>query len=100
MRDDMCDIRTDVYTKDGNTMEAATNITLQNLYDQIKYERDLKLEVMINTESKCFYKGLASNYVAEADFNPRANGRKARSAITLEQCFKESQAEELLSGTD
>jgi hypothetical protein len=33
MRDDICDIRTKKYKKDGNTMDASTNITLQDLYD-------------------------------------------------------------------
>ena len=97
MRDDVCDIKTDKYSKDGNTMEAASNITLEHLYNQIKNTRDLKLEVMINTDSKCFFKALASNYMAEANYNPQA---RTKSAITLEQCFKESQAEEMLSGAD
>ena len=43
-------------------MEASTKITLQDLYDQIIYKRDLKLEVMINTDTNANYKALSSNY--------------------------------------
>lgn len=62
IRDDICDIKTKNFKKDGNTMEASTKITLQDLYDQIIYKRDLKFEVMINTDTNANYKALSSNY--------------------------------------
>jgi len=51
--------------------------------------------VLINIEAGCSYKGLQSNYVVEKDFDPN---KKAN--ISLESCFKEFGAEELLSGND
>jgi hypothetical protein len=51
IRDDYCDIRTNKYKKDGNKLEAASKITLKDLYDQIKNKRDLKFEVLINQDS-------------------------------------------------
>lgn len=61
IRDDFCEIRTKKF-KNGNSMEAASKIILQDLYDQIKYQRDLKFEVMINVESMCNFKALAANW--------------------------------------
>ena len=39
-RDDYCDVRTDEHS-DGNEMEAAKDIKFQDLYDQLKYKRDV-----------------------------------------------------------
>lgn len=62
LRDDICDIRTKNFKKDGNTLEAATKIKLEDLYDQLKYKRDLKFEVLINQDLSPNTKALASNY--------------------------------------
>lgn len=40
MRDDICDIRTEEHSS-GNQLESAKEMKLQDLYDMIKYKRDL-----------------------------------------------------------
>lgn len=99
IRNDICDIKTKKFKKDGNSMEAASKITLQDLYDQIKYERDLKFEVLINIESMCNFKALAANF-KQGESADDDNSSQKNQVIQLENCFKEFGAEELLTGAD
>ena len=61
-RDDYCDIRSKEL-KDGNIADHAQKITLSDLYAMLKYDRDIKLEVMINQETEANYKLLTGNFV-------------------------------------
>ena len=97
IRDDICDVKSKHFKKDGNSFEAASKIKLEDLYDQLKYKRDLKFEVMINQDMNANTKALSINLkMAENQMEIRKN----QSAIQIENCFKEYGVEELLTGTD
>lgn len=98
IRNDICDIATKKFKKEGNSWEASNKIQLKDLYDQLKYKRDLKLEVMVNLESNCNFKALATNFKHVRESNDSDSSQNK--VIKLENCFKEFGAEELLSGSD
>jgi ubiquitin C-terminal hydrolase len=72
-------------------------VVLQDLYDQIVNKRDLKLEVMINPVTKCYYKALCMNY---RQFTKSQADNRAKKSISLETCLKAFSQEEMLSGND
>lgn len=61
----MCDVRTDEHGS-GNQLEAAKEMTLQQLYDQLKHKRDLIIQVMVNQnqDGKNNFKAFSANVVA------------------------------------
>lgn len=81
-RDDQCDISTDEH-KDGNVLEAANAIKLQDLYDQIKYKRDLVFQVMFNTDLD---RSVNLAAVRVNEITDRAT--KSSNKVNLSSCFE------------
>ena len=94
-RDDICDLCTEEYA-DGNDFEkGARQIKLSDLYDRLKYKRQIRFEVMINKDTGFDLKGLTLN----RDFNDDV-GKKYKQIVQLDSCFKQFETEELLTGDD
>lgn len=91
----MCDIRTQEHN-DGNILEAAKEIKMQDLYDQFRSTRDIIFQVMFNSEIERSVNlaGVKSNDV-QSD-----NRKKNSTKITLSSCFEAFEKEELLTDND
>lgn len=94
VRDDTCDIFTPEEESGNSMKQGAKTITLQDLYDMLKNEREIMFEVMINISSRAYMKGLATNFVKSSAV------QRSSSAITIEQCLRAYSQEELVGGQD
>ena len=97
IKDDYCYPKTGEI-KDGNKWESCSELKLSDLYDQIKYNRNLKLEVMISDKEPGFKENcLAANFKQDSNFSMFS---KNKTQVKLDQCFKAFSTEEMLSGND
>jgi len=97
-RDDICEIKTEAFANGNDLNNGGRDIKLQDLYDALEHERDLKFEVMFNKDINLEQKGLTLN----RDLDDEKDGKKTfkKQAVHLDACFDQFAEEELLTGDD
>jgi len=71
-RDDICEIKTEAFANGNDLNNGGRDIKLQDLYDALEHERDLKFEVMFNKDINLEQKGLTLN----RDLDDEKDGKK------------------------
>jgi hypothetical protein len=72
----------------------ASRITIQNILDQMHYERNLCFSIIFKAESSPRVKDLKFDVASESEED------SAQSGVTLASCFNGYEKQELLSGND
>lgn len=93
---DTCVIRTDEFPDGNNFEKGGRQIKLRDMYAMLKYERNLRFEVMLNKDSNFSAKGLTLNSNLQ---NFKAAG-KNKQVVSLDACFRSFEEQELLTGDD
>jgi hypothetical protein len=83
-RDDVSEICTEDYENGNDLEKGGRQIKLRDLYAMIKYERNLRFEVMINKETDFEVKGFTINRNIEDEYSDNHRGKQA---VSLDACF-------------
>ena len=94
--EEMCDLKIDEV--DGNTMEGASKITLQQILDKMENPRPLVLAVVLKGVHQPNFTHFKSQYVEFKEDDEEAEEKE--DSLNLGSCFSNYSEEETLTGDD
>lgn len=81
----MCEIKTDEWPNGNHLEHGGRQIKLKDLYDKIKYPRDLRFEVMINKD----YAFAANGFTLNRQYDDNKGAKKSKQFVPLDSCFQQ-----------